>query len=542
MPKRIRVSLANKCQLLFGVGVVLILVAALLVVSRRMNTLVEQGPLQRAQDIANLWLTDQLQLGTGPAATQPNPAAAIANTGIQVTLINREQFEALAAEDPFVAATIERFENVGDQTENFATDEDPEVGTYYRYARAVRTSDLGSPEGVGNGNVGGPMEDAAADNPLEQVLFINLIDQATQRQRMVNRIYLLAAGLLAGLLAIAAFWFITTRLVLSPVRVLRGFAEKVAQGDLNLRSDINTGDEFEQLSDMFNAMLDNVRSTQDKLQSANKSLDLKLGELAESNVALHEANKVKGDFLANVSHELRTPLNSIIGFAEVMQETLADRTGPVDEKRKRYAANIINSSRRLLELINDLLDLAKIEAGRMELRLATVSIQDTTEGLANLIRPQAEKRGVNIRVKVQPNLPAAETDPGKLQQVLFNFLANAAKFTAPDSVITLAAALEGAGGPTSQAMLRLSVSDQGPGIAPEDHPKVFEKFSQIDPSVTREHGGTGLGLTISKELAELLGGRIELTSELGKGATFAIIIPLIYQPPSAPLMPAMESM
>ncbi|MFI4861905.1 MAG: ATP-binding protein [Phycisphaerales bacterium JB063] len=538
MPTRIRVSLANKCQLLFGFGVVLILVAALLVVSRRMNTLVEQGPLQRAQDIANLWLSDQLELEAVPPPAEPSPPTTSGGQGIQITLVDRGQFETLAATDPFFAASVERFESVGDQIENFTDQRDPEVGTYYRYARAVRTSDLASPEGLATSGVGTPIEDAAADNALEQVLLINLVDQATQRQRMVNRIYLLAAGLLAGLLAIAAFWFITTRLVLSPVRVLRGFAEKVAQGDLNLRSDINTGDEFEQLSDMFNAMLDNVRSTQDKLQSANKSLDLKLGELAESNVALHEANKVKGDFLANVSHELRTPLNSIIGFAEVMQETLADRTGPVDEKRKRYAANIINSSRRLLELINDLLDLAKIEAGRMELRLATVSIQDTAEGLANLIRPQVEKRGVRIRVKVQRNLPPAETDPGKLQQVLFNFLANAAKFTAPDSVITFAASLEGASGPTSQAMLRLSVSDQGPGIAPEDHPKVFEKFSQIDPSVTREHGGTGLGLTISRELAELLGGRIELTSELGKGATFALIIPLIYQPPSAPLMPA----
>ena len=540
MPKRIRVSLANKCQLLFGFGVVLILVAALLVVSRRMNTLVEQGPLQRAQDIAELWLSDRLQLQSDLAAAETEPTRPLGQKGIQITLIERDQFELAATDDAFLASAIERFKNVADQTENFTNQRDAEGNTFYRYARAVRTLDLSPAEGVAAGGISAPIQEAGADNPLEKILLIHLADETTQRQHMVNRIYLLAAGLLAGLLAIGAFWYITTRLVLSPVRVLRGFAEKVAQGDLNLRSDINTGDEFEQLSDMFNAMLDNVRSTQDQLQSANKSLDLKLGELAESNVALHEADKVKGEFLANVSHELRTPLNSIIGFAEVLQETLEGRTGPVDEKRLRYAANIILSSRRLLELINDLLDLAKIEAGRIEMRLATVSIQDTAEGLANLIRPQVEKRGVKIRVKVQPNLPPAETDPGKLQQVLFNFLANAAKFSPPDSTITLAAALEKTSGASGQAMLRLSVQDQGPGIAIEDHPKVFEKFSQIDPSVTREHGGTGLGLTISQELAQLLGGRIELDSDTGQGATFALIIPLIYQPPSAPLMPGFE--
>jgi len=288
---------------------------------------------------------------------------------------------------------------------------------------------------------------------------------------------------------------------------------------------------------MFNAMLDNVRSSQDMLTTANKSLDLKLGELAESNVALYEANKVKGEFLANVSHELRTPLNSIVGFAEVLQETLADRTGPIDEKRKRYTANIILASRRLLELINDLLDLAKIEAGRMELRLGTVSIRDTSEGLVHLIRPQAVKRDVQVVTQVQSNLPPAETDPGKLQQILFNFLANAIKFSPPQSIVTLSAAIEQSTGPGATSMLRISVIDQGPGIAPEDQARVFEKFSQLDPSVTREHGGTGLGLTICKELAQMLSGRIELESTVGQGATFSLIIPLIYQPPTAPLMP-----
>ena len=567
MPKRIRLSLANKCQLLFGVGVVLILAAALIVVSKRMDALVDRGPMQRARDITAMWMSEQIHIDAAAVTSESGMSRSPGAVGVAVGVFDYGADRAgddLGNDsgtgsggdlgDVFLAEAIQLFENVGDQTEVFEKTKDTGGLTFYRYARAIRASDLAPPDASpppGTPHPGPPgtpgtetQQKTDADttasptqDPLVQVLLVNLTDEQVARQRVINRIYLIAAGLLAGVLAVAAFWFITTRLVLSPVRVLRGYAEKVSQGDLNIRSDINTGDEFEQLSDMFNAMLDNVRSTQEQIQSANKSLDLKLGELAESNLALHEANKVKGEFLANVSHELRTPLNSIIGFAEVMQETLADRTGPVDEKRKRYAANIINSSKRLLELINDLLDLAKIEAGRMEVRLATVSIQDTAEGLANLIRPQAEGRGVQVRVRVQPNMPPAETDPGKLQQVLFNFLANAVKFSPADSSVTLAATLENAPHANSQARLRLSVTDQGPGIAPEFQDKVFEKFCQLDPTVTREHGGTGLGLTISKELADILGGHIELDSAAGHGATFALVIPLIYQPPSSPLMP-----
>jgi signal transduction histidine kinase len=436
-----------------------------------------------------------------------------------------------ADEDAFLRQAIEHFGSAEDTSEFFSTTQSGADKSNYLYARAVRLSEMGDRDPVTQS------ADTPNEDPLEKLILIQLVDGEASKQRTLNLIYLIAAGLTAGLFAIAAFWFITTRLILSPVRVLRGYAEKVSGGDLNIRSDINTGDEFEQLSDMFNAMLDTVRSTQDRLTGANKSLDLKLGELAESNVALYEANQIKGEFLANVSHELRTPLNSIIGFAEVLQETLASSESPQTEKQARYAANIILSSRRLLELINDLLDLAKIEAGRAELRLATVSIKDTAEGLANLIRPQAEKRGVALKIKVQPNLPPAETDAGKLQQILFNFLSNAIKFSPNEGTVTLQAELDDESPGRGVANLRVSVKDEGPGIAPEDHDRVFDKFSQVDASATREHGGTGLGLTISKELAQLLGGTIELQSTVGEGATFTLVIPLIYQPPSAPLMP-----
>lgn len=530
MSKRIRISLANKCQLLFGLGVVLIVTAALFVVAMRMDHLAEQGPRQRARDLAGLWISGRIELvqQDDEVDTRGNPEI---DPGMRIEVVRAGEAALRAEEEPFLARAFEYFNSAEDTAEYFAPGEGHRGKRIFMYARAVRLSEMGDRDPVTQS------ADAPNEDPIEKLILVQLVDEEASKQRTLNLIYLIAAGLTAGLFAVAAFWFITTRLILSPVRVLRGYAEKVSGGDLNIRSDINTGDEFEQLSDMFNAMLDTVRSTQDRLTGANKSLDLKLGELAESNVALYEANQIKGEFLANVSHELRTPLNSIIGFAEVLQETLSNSDSPQAEKQTRYASNIILSSRRLLELINDLLDLAKIEAGRAELRLATVSIKDTAEGLANLIRPQAEKRQVEIKIKVQPNLPPAETDAGKLQQILFNFLSNAIKFSPDEGTVTMQAELDDEHPGRGVANLRLSVKDEGPGIAPEDHERVFEKFSQVDASATRAHGGTGLGLTISKELAQLLGGTIELDSAPGQGATFTLVIPLIYQPPSAPLMP-----
>lgn len=531
MAKRIRISLANKCQILFGLGVLLIVTAALFVVSMRMDRLAALGPEQRASTLAELWINGSIEINPAiddPAETRGNPDI---DAGLRLEVLNVLDAQQLADTDPFVADALARFATAEDVSTYFSPGPIINHVRTYRYARAVRLTEMGQRDPVTQ------TADAPNEDPIEKVILVRVVDREVGKQRTRNWIYLIAAGMTAGLFAVGAFWFITTRLILSPVRVLRGYAEKVSGGDLNIRSDINTGDEFEQLSDMFNAMLDTVRSTQDRLTSANKSLDLKLGELAESNVALYEADQIKGEFLANVSHELRTPLNSIIGFAEVLQETMAVGDDPKLEKQSRYVSNIILSSRRLLELINDLLDLAKIEAGRAELRLATVSIQDTTEGLINLIRPQAEKRGVALKLKVQPNLPPAETDAGKLQQVLFNFLSNAIKFSPAEGTVTLSAAMSESQNTPGVSRLVLSVQDQGPGIAPEDQQRVFEKFSQLEATETRQHGGTGLGLTISLELAQLLGGEIELQSTPGEGATFSLIIPLIYQPPSAPLMP-----
>ena len=572
-----RISLANKCQLLFGAAVVVILGAALFVVAQRMHTLVERGPRQQAQLLAEAWLADKLELDeplTGGGAVEPGLPV---NQRLSLELLEASRFGAIAAEDDFLKRAIQQFRGHPKRSEAFREARDNRGKPIYRYVRAIRASDLRAmrsaetkpnepaisesaasvnentakaadtkPKDINHNNgddakqasAGGGAGPTAPSDPLRMLLLVQLRDPAAASQGILNHLYLVAAGLFAGLLAIGVFWFITTRLILSPVRLLRDYAEQVYEGDLNIRSDINTGDEFEELSDMFNAMLANLKQKTDKLESINKSLDLKLGELAESNVALYEANKMKGEFLANVSHELRTPLNSIIGFAEVLQDTIEDDGTATSEKRRRYTQNIITSSRRLLELITELLDLAKIEAGRMEVRPSEVSIADTVEGLINLIQPQADAKGIQVTQQIPRDLPLLRTDPGKLQQILFNLLANAVKFTPKEGTVTLAARREPAGDERNETThVRLSVTDTGPGIAEADRERIFEQFTQVQTGLEREQGGTGLGLTISQELAHLLQGRLELESTPGEGSTFSLVLPLDLEAQSTPLMP-----
>jgi len=340
---------------------------------------------------------------------------------------------------------------------------------------------------------------------------------------MLGATALLALSAVLTLLAVLVFYLILTKLILSPVRRLRATTEKVHAGDLTIRSQIRTGDEFEQLAESFNTMLDQVEQSQAQLRSLNESLDLKISELSEANIGLYESNRLKSEFLANVSHELRTPLNSIIGFAEVLQE-LARGDESADPKRLRYINNILTSGRSLLEMINELLEMAKIEAGRLEVTIEPSSLSDLIEGLTGIMRPQAEAKQIQLKTQVGRNLPMIETDPGKLQQILYNFLSNAVKFTPSGGTVTITA--DRLARQDKSPGVRLGVSDTGPGIPYDMQDAIFEKFRQVDAGHTREHPGTGLGLAICRELADLLGASVSLVSEPGRGATFFVDLPL----------------
>jgi signal transduction histidine kinase len=362
-----------------------------------------------------------------------------------------------------------------------------------------------------------PKEPPWREDQMMGLVSVELSMADADRELWWNRFTAGGAGLLAVTLAILVFYFITEKIFLHPLRVLRRMANRVTEeGDLSVRSDIRTADAWQQLAESINHMLEHMQASQEELRTLNKSLDLRLGEVAAANVALFEANQIKSEFLANVSHELRTPLNSIIGFAEILQETAA---GGGDEKAGRYAANIVSSGRRLLELINDLLDLSRIESGRMEIRLELTNLSDVCEGLIGMMRPLAEEKRLRVAWRVAKTVPLIRTDPAKVQQIVYNLLSNAIKFTPEGGRVCLSAA------PDGKDFVALAVRDTGPGIADADQSLIFEKFRQVQASETREHRGSGLGLAISKDLVGLLGGTISVTSRLGTGSTFTVRLP-----------------
>jgi two-component system, NarL family, sensor histidine kinase BarA len=355
---------------------------------------------------------------------------------------------------------------------------------------------------------------------LAFIVSIRLPMDPTNKAITRNRAILIATALFTALMAMGVAYAIVRYVIVKPVKHLRDVSDAIAAGKITIRAQIQTGDEFEELAHAFNRMLHNLVSMQQELRDVNNDLDHKIDELAQANMALFEMNRIKSDFLATMSHELRTPLNSIIGFSEVLSST-----EQLSERQRKFAQNIQTSGRMLLSMINDILDLAKIESGKMEVRVEDFSLRDVCEGLLNLVRPMAERKDIDLQGHLDESIPLLRQDPGKLRQILYNLLSNAVKFTPDGGRVTLRAHMEG-------RQLVLSVTDTGIGIAEEDRDRIFEKFrqagvpGQTDGILTREHQGTGLGLSIVRELCKLLGGDVALDSQLGQGSTFNVRLPV----------------
>jgi len=238
-------------------------------------------------------------------------------------------------------------------------------------------------------------------------------------------------------------------------------------------------------------------------------------EIQEKSRQLAEASQHKSQFLANMSHELRTPLNAILGYTELISDSVY---GEPPEKMRDVLKRIEGNGRHLLGLINDVLDLSKIEAGQLVLALADYSLKDVVHGVFSAVEPLAAEKNIAFKVEVAEDLPAGRGDERRITQVLLNLVGNAIKFTDQGGVTIRASAIDGS--------YNLSVSDTGPGISEADQAKLFQEFQQADNSITRKKGGTGLGLAISKRIIEMQGGRIWLDSQLGQGSTFFVSLPV----------------
>jgi signal transduction histidine kinase len=361
----------------------------------------------------------------------------------------------------------------------------------------------------------------AADTSTMPFRVIRITMPYAETRAAINRTraILLAVGILTVFLAMVALYYVVKYIVIKPLNHLRDVSEEVAQGDLEQRAEIKTNDEFEDLAVSFNKMLVHLVDMQGELREANRELDDKVDELAHLNMQLHEMNRLKGEFLATMSHELRTPLNSIIGFSEVLQSLDA-----LNDKQKRYAATIHKSGRDLLEMINDILDLAKMEAGKMEVRLTEFRLDAVIHEQVDLVSTMAEDKNIDLRVEIEKDLPLLYQDQTKVQQILTNLLSNAIKFTPEGGRITVGAKSDPRG------KIEFWVADTGVGIPAHEKEIIFEKFRQGKAALgrdnlTREYSGTGLGLSIVKELCKLLGGEVTVDSELGKGSTFRVTLP-----------------
>jgi signal transduction histidine kinase len=302
-------------------------------------------------------------------------------------------------------------------------------------------------------------------------------------------------GVAAGAIALALLLgLVLSWSVVGPIQRIDSRLAGIASGDFSGHVDVSNRDELGALAANVNQMNDELRRLYRELEAASRH---------------------KSEFLANMSHELRTPLNAIIGFSQVLRERMF---GEVNEKQGEYLDDIISSGNHLLALINDVLDLSKVEAGQVELEVAPFSLRDTLERGVVMVRERATKEGVHVALATDPEVDVVEGDERRVKQVVFNLLSNAVKFTPAGGAVHVSAA-------QADGEVRVSVADTGPGIAPEDHDRIFEEFQQTEAGIEQREG-TGLGLALSKRLIELHGGRVWVESAVGKGSTFVFTLPV----------------
>ncbi len=511
-------SLADKCRLMFGAAVLFSLALVLLFPYLWMRKLMIKNLIDISNertDILYRWhfQVDQ-QRQSRPVLDSVGNVRDVNDLPLTwVRLSGNLHEDVNALEEPYREDALELIEESALDYRFWMTKEGRTLSSHYIKAFRVRERCLTCHNSEGS----------ASPFALNEPIGLAVVDYRDSsgefsKINLMNRIAILIAGLIGATGSIVAFYWITQRVILRPIRQLRGLANNVAEGNLDIRSTIETGDEYEKLATAFNHMLDNLQAAQDKLRDANKQLDIKIVELSERNIELFKANKLKSEFLANMSHEFRTPLNAILGFAQVLRERPALLK---ENKGQRYAENIATSGNRLLNMINDLLQLAKAEAGKIELHIESCSLPQVLETLVSSFSLQTQEKQIKVRVDIADDVPVLQTDSGKVQQILYNLFSNAVKFTDRAGRIEMRVKMQ------DDKTVRIAVQDTGCGIAAADQETIFEKFRQVDGSITRPSSGTGLGLAISKELGTMVGGQLGLESEPGQGSTFWLDLPVV---------------
>jgi two-component system sensor histidine kinase BarA len=528
-----------KCLFLFGVSLLILLTGSLLLYLELTKKLV----YREYRNTGEL-LVSQLMYTEHWKALETNEAFAPLVDKLTEKLSEREydgRFirvdgtdETKVAHDEFEYALLDEFVLAGPandlEVDQPRFKERPPENNQYRYYQAIYANAQScvtchnALEQDGGMALGGGVSSRRAplvEGDLMAIAKITIPSGPIQKALSWNRAILLSISIVTVFIAMVSFYMTIRYVIVKPLRHLRDVSDEISHGNISLRADIHTGDEFESLAVAFNRMLRNLVSVQEDLRDVNADLDAKVDELAQVNMRLYEMNAVKSDFLATMSHELRTPLNSILGFSEVLESVES-----LNDQQKRYVQNIRKSGSVLLEMINDILDLAKMESGKMDTRLSDFQIEQIVSAQCDMARPLAEKKNIDLNHDVAKELPPLHQDQARVQQILNNLLSNAIKFTPEGGRIVVGVDADDDGS------MVMRITDTGVGIADDDQQTIFEKFRQArggdhgaSDAMTREYSGTGLGLSIVKELCRLLGGEISVESELGKGSTFTVRLP-----------------
>jgi signal transduction histidine kinase/DNA-binding response OmpR family regulator len=332
-------------------------------------------------------------------------------------------------------------------------------------------------------------------------------------------------------IAIILAYVMVNQLVRHPVETLADRAKKFAEGDMSVRVDVKTEDEIGILGKTFNDMVESVASFSKKLEEEVKRKTALLNErtrlmnlLERANKDLRELDKLKSTFLANMSHELRTPMNAIIGYTDLLIDGV---DGPVNDDQVKSLNKVATNARHLLQLINDVLDISKIEAGKMKINPKEIDLKWLIESATPTFEPQMKMKGIDLKVDIPDGLPFVYADEDRVKEILINLLSNAIKFTQKGGITISARISERGTKPGEQPLfMEICVADTGIGIKEEDTAKIFDKFVQADLTTVRQYEGTGLGLSIARGLVSLHKGIIWVTSKVGEGSRFCFTLPV----------------